>query len=268
MKWNVALLQIESHRGDLSYNRRRAEEMFRQAMAAPVRPDLVMLSETWTSPYGPGMSKAEQAAAYGEAADGESLTMLRALAKEYGVWICAGSITLWEPGQPRAFNTMFLLDRAGQLVARYDKVHLCDWAKENEAFASGDASVTVDTELGKMGLAICYDVRFPEFLRLNVKAGAQILLLPACFGTSLNHWRLLVQARAVENQVFVLGCNGCGGKVVGHSMVVAPDGEILAEAESGETILTATIDLDRIAETRKKVTYVSDRREELYRQYT
>lgn len=269
MKINVALLQFASYYSNIKLNRDKAEEMIRTAMQAETKPDLVMLPELWSNTFSPDVDRKIQSEQYSETVDGENITLMRSLAKEYGVWIAAGSITLKEADGTK-YNAMFLIDRNGEIVANYNKVHLCRWVNEDRAYGYGEGPVTVETELGKLGLIVCYDVRFPELIRIEAKAGAQILLVPSRFTTNIYHWKQLVTTRAIENQIFVLGCGSCEGPEClgkGHSLIVDPLGTVLAEAGDGEEILCATIDLDDVEKTRATVKYLEDLRPEVYEKY-
>lgn len=270
MKVKIGLIQVNPKQGDLEGNRLRMKDMIKKAMQQKQPPDLLLLPETWTSPYeiNGQCSLEEQGKNNAETIDGESLTMLRNLARHHKVWIAAGSITLrtTEPDE-KNYNAMFLIDRNGEITAAYEKIHLCAWANEDQVFAYGKKPVTAATEIGRLGMLICYDIRFPELSRICALNGAEILLIPACFGTSMEQWRQMVIARAVENQIFALGCGTCGEGRAGHSMAVAPDGTVLCEAGSEEAIVTAELDLEQIKTVRKAVTYLHDRRPALYKKY-
>ena len=270
MKINAVMLQTDPKPGALESNRLHVARMIEQSMKFSKKPDLILLPETWNSPYTfSGVhSLREQARQNAEPIDGASITLLCALAKKYSVWIGAGSITLQpEAHTDRYYNSTFLISRQGELVTRYDKIHLCAWAHENEVFSYGEGLSTPQTELGTLGMIICYDIRFGELSRIHALNGAQVLLVPACFSTSLAQWRQMIIARAVENQLFVLACGTCGENHVGHSLAVAPDGTILAEAGDEEEILTAELDLEQIRAIRGVVSYLEDRRPEIYGRY-
>lgn len=270
---NLALIQNKPLVNELALNRNRMEQLIDQAMTHEPKPDMIVLAETWPSAFDYTVDAKEQVQAICETEDGESITMLRRKAREHHILIAGGSIALAHPEEEdkRCTNTFFLIDREGRIAGSYDKVHLCGWVDEDVAFRGGEAVKTLDTDLGRFGIIICYDIRFPEQIRIQAVNGAELLLIPACFSTRLDHWRLLVQARAVENQIFVAACNCCGesGGVthLGHSMVVDPSGEILAEASDEEAILQVTVDFERIREIRSQVTYLTDRRPDLYEKF-
>lgn len=271
---NIALIQNEPVVNRIGFNRKRMEELIDRAMEHEPKPDLLVLAETWPSAFDYTMDALEQVGSICETADGESITMLRKKAGEHSVWIAGGSIALAHPQalDQRCTNTFFLIDRNGNITDSYDKVHLCKWVDEDVAFRSGETIKLLNTEFGIFGVVICYDIRFPEQIRLQAAGGAKLLIIPACFSTRLDHWRLLVQARAVENQIFVAACNCCGdsGGVthLGHSMVVDPQGEILAEAADEEEILQVHVDFEKIDRIRSQVSYLTDRRPDLYQKFS
>jgi len=173
------------------------------------------------------------------------LNGLRSFAKEHRVWIVLGSVAIAGTG-PKFLNRCFVIDAQGDIQARYTKIHLFDIAlsasqsyKESEKVEPGDSAVVVDTPFGKLGLSICYDLRFPNLYRDMAQAGAELLLVPAAFTkkTGEAHWHLLNQARAIENGAFVVapcavGAVPGGGESFGHSLVVDPWGAVVAETHT------------------------------------
>jgi len=299
MKMNLGLIQFTPAMGPVSVpaNRKKVAELIEKAMEAEVRPDLLMLPENWqaTTDYVSKvqMTRKEKADAMKEPIDGESIMMLRELAKKHHVWIAGGSIVLEKVKGEKPYNSMVIINREGEVAAVYDKTHLCEWVHEDDGVAYGNGMVLVETEFGILAPILCYDVRFQELIRGYTIAGAKILLVPACFQTNLSQWRMLLQARATENQMFVLGCGCCGDNppefkgqpyqvdeagqqylsgqpfvhYMGHSMVVDPTGKIVAEAGDDECILTATIDLDYVEKVRAGVWYLQSMRPEMYPHY-
>ena len=182
------------------------------------------------------------------------------------MWV-GGTLLEAEGGQ--AYNTFALFDTEGDLRAAYRKVHLFRLMGEDRWLASGDRFVTVDLGWGTAGLATCYDLRFPEMFRALVAGGATILLVPAAWPeVRAKHWSLLLRARAVENQCFVLGCNctgsGKGQDFAGLSAVIDPWGDVCAEAGSAPGLVTAAIDPGLAEQVRSTLPALSDRRPELY----
>jgi predicted amidohydrolase len=200
-------------------------------------------------------------------ADDPCVQGLIALAAELKVWLLIGSAVVLREGGGVA-NRSMLIDPSGREVVTYDKMHMFDVdlpsgekARESEAFVAGDAAVLADTPLAKIGLTICYDVRFPYLYRALAKAGAQILTVPAAFTRSTGeaHWEILLRARAIETGSFVLapaqgGLHEDGRGTWGHSMIVGPWGEVLARAKGDEPgVIAATLDLDAVAKARQAI---------------
>ena len=186
--------------------------------------------------------------------EGPMQKMLSALAKEHGIWLAGGSVPLECPDPARAYNSMLLYGPDGQLTSRYDKIHLFDFSglgeryHESDTIYPGAQPVTCDTPLAHLALGVCYDLRFPELFRRMLPF--DILLLPAAFTavTGAAHWEVLVRARAIENQCYVIaaaqgGEHQNGRKTHGHSMIVDPWGKILGELPQGEGVVVSEIDL-------------------------
>ncbi len=212
------------------------------------------------------------AATYSEDED-FGLAEISARARLHGVTILLGSQLIRE--QQHIVNRSFMLDQHGEVMARYDKLHLFDIElangeayRESEFISPGKQAVVVETALASFGLSVCYDLRFPQLYRSLAQAGAQIITIPAAFtyNTGKKHWNTLVQARAIETGCYVLAPNQCGHHVDkrrswGHSMIVDPWGEVLAEAEESPTIIYADIDLDLVAQARSRIPSLSSGQE-------
>jgi deaminated glutathione amidase len=200
---------------------------------------------------------------------GASLAELKSMAKELKVWLLIGSLTLrtgeeGEGADTRIVNRSFLISSEGEAVATYDKIHMFDVTlpdgkviRESSAYRPGDKAVVVETPLGKVGLTICYDLRFPQLFRTLAQAGAQIITVPSSFQrqTGKAHWHPLLQARAIENGCFVIAPAMCGDhagnrQTFGHSLVVNPWGEVIADGGEGPGIVYAEIDVARVAKVR------------------
>lgn len=167
------------------------------------------------------------------------------------------------------FNTSYVVDADGELAGRYRKSHLFSPNGEHLRFAAGRELVVCNTRAGRLGILICYDLRFPEVCRRLALDGAQVLCVSALWpSVRIHHWDLLLRARALENQVFVLGCNGCGADgelhYGGSSAIVRPTGECLASASEKEGLIFAEIDLREIESFRRAIPCWNDRREHLY----
>ena len=193
------------------------------------------------------------------------------MAKETGTWILAGSIAI-ATEHDRLANRSYLFAADGNIAARYDKIHMFDAVlseqesyKESANYRGGDRAVVAETPWGKVGMTICYDVRFPHLHRALAKAGARIITIPAAFAytTGVLHWHVLVRARAIETGCFVIAPAQCGvhegnRKTYGHSLIVAPSGQILAEASENEPgIIVTEIDLSDVEEHRRKLPSLS-----------
>jgi len=255
----VALVQMEIELGRPDANRQRAAALVR---AAARDSDLVMLPEMWTTGYALSDLAGNLADRDGEPTG----AYLSALAHECGVYL-AGSAADERGG--RVFNRATLYGPDGVCLATYDKVHLVPMMAEHQYLAPGNKLVTAPVAGVPAGLAICYDLRFPELFRSLALAGAQIMLIPAEWPAQrLHHWRTLLVARAIENQCFVLGCNRVGSdganQFPGHSLVVDPWGKILAEGGEEEAVVRATLDLAQVADIRSRIPVFRDRRPDLY----
>lgn len=189
------------------------------------------------------------------------------LARETGAWILAGSLAVKLPAEDRLANRSYIFTPSGEIAAHYDKIHMFDvdlpggeTYRESNQFRPGDRAVVAETPFGIVGLTICYDLRFPALHRALAQAGATILTSPAAFTvpTGKAHWHTLLRARAIENTCFVLapaqtGTHADGRQTYGHSLIIDPWGEILGELGTEPGIVTATLDLARISETRGMV---------------
>jgi omega-amidase len=256
----VALIQMEIALGRPEENRACAAALVREAADGA---DLVMLPEMWTTGYALKRLAGNLADRDGEPTG----AFLSALAEECGVYL-AGSAANEREG--KVYNTATIYGPDGAKVAEYSKIHLVPMMEEDLYLAPGDQLTLADVGGVKAGLAICYDLRFPEQFRTLALGGAQMMLLPAEWPMQrLHHWRTLLQARAIENQCFMLACNRVGSdgnnQFPGHSMVVDPWGNILAEGGEGEEIIRATLDLSQVADIRFRIPVFRDRRPDLYK---
>jgi len=200
----------------------------------------------------------------GEPIPGPTTEVFARLAREKGSYIAMGSVLEAEQDE-RMFNTSVLIDRRGAICARYRKIHLFSYrSKEKSSLTAGTDPVVAPTELGIIGLSICYDLRFPELYRALVTKGAEIIVCPAAWPSArFRHWVALNKARAIENQCYFIGCNQVGTPVptttfVGGSMITDPRGETLVEAGDAEAIITAEIDVAVVNETRNEYTFLDD----------
>lgn len=204
------------------------------------------------------------------------LAQVREAAAEAGLWVHLGSLPLRdERDDGRLANRAFVIDDSGAIRARYDKIHLFDvdlatgesW-RESSVYGPGERVVVVDTPWGRMGLSICYDLRFPDLYRALSNAGARILLIPAAFTvpTGEAHWHVLLRARAIEAAAFVIapaqtGVHEDGRKTYGHSLVVDPWGDVLLDMGSEPGLACIDLDLGRVDAIRMRVPAIANRRE-------
>jgi predicted amidohydrolase len=209
-----------------------------------------------------------------ESIPGPTSDAMAALARMHAVVLCAGSWLEASPVPGRAFNTTCVFAADGSLLARYRKIHLFDVdipgevaVRESDTRAAGAELVTVPTPLGTLGLSVCYDLRFPELYRRLAQAGAELLLVPSAFTfpTGAAHWEVLLRARAIENQCYVLAANQTGRSPHGHadygnSMVVDPWGVVLARAGDGEGVVLAEIDHERLRRIRRELPSLANAR--------
>lgn len=257
----LALIQMDMKLGESADNFAHAKALLRRAAALGA--DLALLPETWNTGFFP----ADLAARSDR--DGAAVKALCApLARELQMNIAAGSVSDLRGG--RVYNTAYVFDRTGACVASYDKAHLFTPMGEHEHYTAGDRLVTFELEGHRIGLLICYDLRFPELSRSLTLAGAELLLLPAQWpAVRRYHWETLTAARAIENQVFLAACNSCGraGETVygGRSRILSPLGEVLAAAGGDEEIITAEVDFSALRDIRASINVLHDRRPEVYR---
>lgn len=211
--------------------------------------------------------------------DSETCKVMSAAAKEHGIWINLGSFKEVSGIPEKPYNTSVLLAPDGSIHAIYRKIHLCDMigrpgvvTKESDHYLPGSQIVVADTELGRIGMSICYDIRFPELNRLMALQGAKIICVPACFqnATGPAHWEVLLRASAIQNNCYILAAGQCGkseeGKIFwGHSMIIDPWGTVIAEAgQERQTLLVADIDLDYAEELKNRLGSLTNRREDVY----
>ncbi|OCH95223.1 carbon-nitrogen hydrolase [Obba rivulosa] len=288
--FTLALVQLGQIGADKAANLKHAREMILKAASdeggTRARPDVVVLPEVFNSPYGhqhfpvyaepinyvPGE-------AYDTAASpSESVRMLSGAAKEAGVWLIGGSIPEKDK-DGKLYNTATVYSREGKLVATHRKMHLFDidipgkiTFKESTTLSAGSSINYFDTEFARIGLGICYDVRFPELAMILARKGCHALIYPGAFNLTTGplHWELLQRARAVDNQVFFSMCSPArdmtaGYHAWGHSMVVDPMARVLTEAGEDEEIIYAQIDPQAMHDARAGIPVTTQRRFDVYR---
>ncbi|MEC0210562.1 carbon-nitrogen family hydrolase [Paenibacillus ehimensis] len=260
--WNLALLQMDIAIGEPERNFAKLESLLDEAVAHDTKPDVIVFPEMWNTGYALDRIQ-ELADHYGERTE----ALLSAFSRKHGVNIIGGSIS--EKRDNGVYNTIFAYDRDGNRAGDYSKIHLFRLMDEEKFLQSGDRAGELQLDGIPAGMMICYDIRFPELARKLALGGAQILFVPAEWpNPRLHHWRTLLMARAIENQMFVVSCNRVGvsgtTEFFGHSMVIDPWGEVLAEGGEAETIVRAAVDLSQVPAVRSKIPVFEDRRPSLY----
>ena len=266
----VSCIQLTS-RADKAANLETAERLVAQAAAGGA--EIVVLPEKWN-----GIGGREELHALAETlAGGESVEAMSAWARTHGITLVGGSITERREGREKLSNTCPVFDPDGELVAVYRKIHLFDVEvaglvyRESESEEPGDEAVVAGGEW-PIGLTVCYDLRFPELYRLLALEGARLVTVPANFTlfTGKDHWQPLLQARAIENQLYVAAAAQIGETIpgrpsYGRSLIADPWGIVLAQAPDGEGVITAELDAARLEDVRARLPSLASRRPEAYR---
>ena len=249
----VVCLQMEIQPGDIAANLHSFEEL----LAGQPLPEntLVVLPELWATGF------AYPRLAMLAARTPQILSRLQQLAARHRIWFAGSLVEQQQQGAP--CNTLFVSGPEG-VVGRYRKQHLFTPWQEEEFFQAGTASSPVATPFGQLGALVCYDLRFPEISRGQVFSGCRLLVVSAQWpAIRLDHWQLLVRARAVENQAFVVACNGCGicgeNALAGNSMIVDPDGLVLARAGKDAMVLSAELQEDKLETVRSRFCSAAER---------
>lgn len=257
----IAFAQMNVAAGDKAANYSKVEELVEGFFAAGGAADIVLLPELWSTGYA---LKELNALASDEGE--EEAEFLGRLARAHNVWFAGGSVAA--KSSAGIFNRAQIVDRQGQLQAFYDKIHLVPMLDEPKYLAAGKSRCVHTIEGTHFGLAICYDLRFGELIRRLALDGAEVLLFSAQWpSVRAEHWKILVRARAIENQCYLFAANsyaeGPGG-FAGHSVAIGPDGSILGHTDTGEGVCSATVDSKAVADMRRQVPVFANRRPELY----
>jgi len=246
-----------------------AERFVKEAAANGAQ--VISLPEMWNCPYSNDYFRA-----YAEPEDGQTVEFLSRLAAEEQIYLIGGSIP--ELDENQVYNTSFSFDRKGKIIGKHRKVHLFDIDveggirfMESDTLTAGREMTVIDTEYCKIGVAICYDVRFPEWFRKMALAGAKVIVLPAAFNmtTGPAHWDLTMRARALDNQVYFAANSPARDEdgvyvAYGNSCIASPWGDFIAHADEKECILYGQIDLERVDAVRAQLPLLAHRRPELY----
>ncbi|MCO5192039.1 MAG: carbon-nitrogen family hydrolase [Anaerolineae bacterium] len=259
-KLHIALAQFDLVFGDPQANLTHVARF--SAEAAQRGADVLVLPELWSTAY--DLEKAERHATL---VDEGVFAAVRQLARQHRLTIIGSSLSVLGP--ERYGNTATVATPDGTTAAVYSKLHLFRLMQEEQFLAAGDRAVSAEMPWGKLGLGICYDLRFPELFRRYALDGVQIVFLPSEWPhPRLMHWRTLLRARAIENQLFVVACNRIGHvgdtHFFGHSAVIDPWGETVLEAGDVAGLFSAEIDLDLVAAVRRKIPIFADRRPDVY----
>lgn len=254
---------------DKKANVNRALEMIK--ISAENNTDVVVLPEMFNCPYDNSKFK-EYAETKGES---ETLKAISKAAKDNNVLIVAGSIP--ELYNNEIYNSCFIFNNCGEILGVYRKIHLFDIDtpeikfKESDTLSQGNQIAVFKTEFTKIGVAICYDIRFPELFRIMALKGAELIIIPGAFNmtTGPAHWDLLIRGRAVDNQVFIAAASSARNEELsyvayGHSMITGPWGDVLVRADKNEEIIYADINLDNLKKVRRELPLLKHRREDIY----
>lgn len=269
-KIKIAVLQTAVHAEKMKNMEQLAKILDRPALEGV---DLVTLPEMFNCPYDTKLFPE-----YAEEEGDTCWKICSELAGKHKIYLAAGSVPEKDKNG-KIYNTSYVFDRSGRQIAKYRKMHLFDIAveggqyfKESDTLAAGDEPAVFDTEFGKIGLAICYDIRFPELFRILTDRGAGIVLVPASFNmtTGPAHWELLFRQRAVDNQVFMIGTSAArdessGYVSWGHSIVTDPWGTVKVQMEDKENVYIGDLEMETVARIREQLPLLAHRRQDVYR---
>lgn len=268
-KYKIAAVQMDSG-NDKMENLRTAEKYLEEAAGQGAR--LVCFPEDMNL-----VGKNRGEGGNGEEIPGVTTELLRRKATEYGIYIHSGSFRKNIPGDSRYYNTSVLISPEGEIFGEYHKIHTFDVtlpdgtvSMESKQIRPGEQIVTVDTELGCLGFAICYDLRFPELFRAMALRGAQVIFVPANFtdATGRDHWEVLLRSRAIENGCYIIAPDQCGRKPAylahGNTMVIDPWGTVAARAAQEPGVIFAEVDLDVLSEVRRKIPSLANCRRDIF----
>lgn len=256
----IGLLQMDIQFGQPAKNRVYVESQFKQIQNKNY--DLIILPELWSTGY--DLTRLEDIADENAA---ESVLFLKNLARTYNVNIIGGSIA--NKKADKVYNTMLIVDKNGELVHEYSKLHLFKLMDEHHYLSAGKDSPSFKLADIHFGGFICYDIRFPEWIRKPVLEGAEVIVVVAEWPQPrTDHWLTLLKARAIENQSYVFACNRVGkdpnNQFAGNSIIIDPWGETLAQGSTSEELVTATVDISNVQSIRSRIPVFEDRRPNEY----
>jgi omega-amidase len=260
MKLKITCLQMDIAFGNPNENYQNAERLIEEAMKE--NPDIIVFPELWTTGY--DLTRLDTIADKGAV---NTIDFFKKAAKKYQVHFVGGSVA--NHSEQGVKNTLLIINNKGQLVHSYSKLHLFKLMDEHLYLEAGEEKGLFELDNRLFSGVICYDIRFPEWIRAHTSKGAEALFVVAEWpAPRLSHWRSLLIARAIENQCFVIACNRSGhdpnNEFAGHSMIIDPWGEVIAEAGATEELLSAIIELNLVKDIRKQIPIFEDRRPELY----
>lgn len=235
-------------------------------------PDFVILPEMFCCPY-----QTENFPIYAEKEGGPVWQQLSGYAKQYGIYLIGGSMPE-KDAEGNVYNTSYIFDREGKQIGKHRKVHLFDidvkggqTFKESDTLTAGDSDTVFDTEFGKIGVMLCFDISFPELSRMMVNDGVKVIFVPAAFNmtTGPAHWELSFRTRALDNQIYMVGCApardvSAGYISWGHSIVTDPWGRVTGMLDENEGILLAELDMDYEEQVREELPLLKSRRKDIY----
>jgi omega-amidase len=260
MKFKIACLQMDIAFGNAAQNYEAASTLIEKASSET--PDIIVLPELWTTGYDLEnlKDKADEEAR-------EASAFLKETAIKHKVHVVGGSVA--NKTESGIENTMLVFDKNGEQAGKYSKLHLFKLMDEHLYLAAGIEKGLFSLDSHKFAGLICYDIRFPEWVRAHALLNVEAMFVVAEWPIQrLEHWRALLIARAIENQCYVIACNRSGSDpnntFAGHSMVIGPWGDVIAEAGEGQEILVAEIDLEQVQDARSRIPIFADRRPELY----
>jgi len=252
-------IQMDVKPGDISFNLKTAINLTEKALK--YTPNIIIFPEMFATGFAyPYINKIAKDFFH------ELASFLINLSYKTNAYVVGGSVP--ELFEGRLYNTTIITSPDRKVLGCYRKIHPFTLTDENKYFSGGDKISVIETPLAKIGINICYDIRFPEIARKLTVEGAEVLIVPAQFpNPRLHHWQALLKSRAIENQLYVVGINRVGGRnpdYFGHSMAIDPYGDILDELDDKEGILICEMDLARIEEVRKAMPVLLERRPEVY----
>ena len=243
----VSILQFKPIFGDVVANFKTVTRLFESFDAAS--PDVILLPELWSTGFYP-----KPLENFSDRNGEQTRNFLTTLANKYHTNIIGGTVIT--EINDNFYNRCFAFNRQGNLIAEYDKIHLFSMSGENNVFKAGHEIPIFNIDNAKVSIATCYDIRFPELIRAVASNNISILFLPSAWPLKrLSHWQVLTRARAIENQIFVIAANSFG-----YSAIIDPWGEVLAEAEPGDKIITVNINLEICADIKGIMNVFADRR--------